>query len=157
MIHKELIRAAQIFKGLKSEALDRILAHSLEIKAAANEVILEESCRSADLFVILDGRVKIEIDAVDPESGRRRKMHLTTLRIGEAFGEIAFLQGERRSAHVRAIDNVQLLKINGEKLNTLLQNDYQTGYQLMRNLALVLAQRLEDINFMWRDNIRPIS
>lgn len=157
MNDQSFFRSVRIFKGITTEAMDRILAQGEEIQAAVNDVILEESSQSADLFLIIEGRVTIEIEAVDMESGQRKKMRLTTLRSGEAFGEIAFLQGKRRSAQVQAIDNARILKIDGEKLSDVLQSDYQTGYLLMRNLALVLAQRLEDINFLWRDNIRPIS
>jgi CRP-like cAMP-binding protein len=156
MIEKEHIQKFKLFEGIGQEALDHILSLGQEMTYDDKAVILEESSLSNDLFVILDGRVNVAIDAFDPENGQRKKALLTTLRHGEAFGEIAFLEGKRRSAYITAIDKARILRIEGKKLYPFFKNDFETGYRFMRNLALILAQRLEDINFMWRDNIRPV-
>lgn len=78
------------------------------------------------------------------------------MRAGDVFGEIGFLGGKRRSASVKAIENVSVLKINGKKLAEYFAGNTHTGYRMMRNLALILAQRITDVIFMLRDDIRRI-
>ena len=78
---------------------------------------------------------------------------LTTLREGDIFGEISFLEGKRRSAGAVAVDNISTLRIDGEKLYGLFDKNPRLGYVVMRNIGCILAQRLCDINFRWRDNI----
>ena len=62
-------------------------------------------------------------------------------------------RGGRRSARAVALDKILTLKIDGEKLRELFNRNNHSGYLIMQNIASILAQRLCDINFRWRDNI----
>ena len=76
------------------------------------------------------------------------------MRAGDVFGEIGFLGGKRRSAYVKAIEKVSVLKINGKRLAEYFAGNTNTGFRRMRNLALILTQRITDVIFMLRDDIR---
>ncbi|MFP4476281.1 MAG: cyclic nucleotide-binding domain-containing protein [Desulfatibacillaceae bacterium] len=148
----EKIREYMIFAGLSRDEIAAILARGVQCSYEKNDVILEESSKSADLFIILEGRVSVEVDARQFDQTRRKQIVL--LRPGDVFGEIGFLEGMRRSAHVIAIDNVVTYRLDADNLNDLFEHKAHIGYRLMRNLGLILARRLLDANFRWRDEIR---
>lgn len=150
---KEIISEFKIFKGLSLEELDKIIPLGIEKKYDEDEVIIEEDSKGSDIYVILKGRVNVEIKMSSSQSSGSSGMRVTTLREGEVFGEISFLEGGRRSAGVIALDKISVLKIDGEKLHKLLNRDNHLGYLIMRNISSILSQRLCDINFRWRDNI----
>ena len=104
-----------------------------------------------DLFIVLKGHVSVEIRASSLNAGPGKQIQLNTLRIGEVFGEIAFLETGHRSASVRAEGKTLVLRVNGKKLYDLFERNSRTAYLMMKNLAGILAQRLIETNFKLRD------
>jgi CRP-like cAMP-binding protein len=66
------------------------------------------------VYLIQSGSV--EVVAADPAGGEKR---LATLGVGSHFGEIAVLQNARRSATVRALEPVALLRLSREETREL--------------------------------------
>ena len=157
MLAREKIAGFEIFEGLDSGEIDNILSLGHEVACQNTEIIFEDSSLSSDFFILLDGRVSVEIDVSHMDKNGRQKVQLAILRAGDVFGEIGFLGGKRRSASVKAIENVVVLKINGKQLEGYIAENTHTGYRLMRNLSLILAQRITDVIFMLRDDIRRIT
>jgi CRP-like cAMP-binding protein len=152
MWDKTSIAGFKVFEGLSSKGLDSILSIGRETAFNPGEVILEESKLGSQLYAILQGRVSVELKTGQMhEQAEDEGKQLATLRPGDVFGEIAFLAEKRRSAHVVAIDEVLLLELEGDKLYDLFDRDNRTGYLVMRNIAAILAQRLVNFNFRWRD------
>ena len=150
MLKVEEIAKLEIFNGLSSEEIEKVISVSQEVFYNNKEVIIEESSPSTDLFILLDGRVRVEIEKVHFYNDQREKVELVVLRSGDVFGEIAFLEGTRRSAYVSAIDKIRAMKIDGKKLYELFDRNNHLGYVLMRNLAIILSNRLVLLNFKWR-------
>ena len=150
---KEIISGFKIFEGLNSDELDKIIPICIEKKYDEDEVIIEEDSKGSDIYIILEGRVNVEIKTTSSQSSGSSSRRLTTLRDGEVFGEISFLEGGRRSACAIALDKISVLKIDGEKLYKLFDRDNHLGYLIMRNISSILSQRLCETNFRWRDNI----
>ena len=146
-----------VFSGLGDDALQEILSCCREEVFKNEDIIQEDSTATSVLYVLLEGRVSVEFERYPPDMVDQDRAQLAILRPGDIFGEIAFLKGKRRSANVKAIDETRVLQIDGEKLNEIFQKSPQIGYTVMRNMALILAQRIENINFMWRDEIRRMS
>ncbi len=140
-----------VFDDIDPRKIDRIVSIGEEIDFRRNDIIFAESSPSSDLYIIKNGRVRVEIASVHPPDTGKHHVELAVLRKGEIFGEIAFLEGHRRSAQVTAIDDTTVIKINRDRLYDYFREDYQTGYIFMRNLASVLSKRLEDLNFLCRN------
>lgn len=150
---KEKISGFKIFKGLSPEELDEIIPLCIEEKFNEDEVIIEEDSKGSDIYIILKGRVSVEIRTFSPQPLGNSSRLLSMLREGEVLGEISFLEGKRRSARAIAMDKLSVLIIDGKKLYKLFNRNNHLGYLIMRNIGSILAQRLCDINFRWRDNI----
>jgi CRP-like cAMP-binding protein len=154
MLDREKFAKFEIVEGLIADEIDNILSLGQEVAFQDAEIIFEDSIPSSDFFILVEGRVSVEIDVSHMDKNGRKKVQLAILRAGDVFGEIGFLGGKRRSASVKAIEKVLVLKINGRKLEEYFAGNKHTGYRMMRNLALILAQRITDVIFMLRDDIR---
>jgi len=155
MLTKEDMLKFKIFEGLTLEDLDAILDISQEISYKSDDIILEESSYGADsdLFVILRGNVKIELQSKQIYSEDKISKRLTVLKSSDIFGEMGLLRKTRRSAQVSAYSDLTVLKVNQSKLFQLFVYNPRLGYLIMRNLCAILAERIMDMNFMWRDDI----
>jgi len=156
MFDKHKIAKFQIFQGLSPEEINHISLLGQEVEYENEEIIFEDSRLPSDFFILLDGRASVEMDVPHMDKDGRKRVQLAILRGGDVFGEIGLLEGKRRSASVKAIEKVLALKINGKKLTKFLRGNPHAGYQLMRNLALILSQRITDVIFMLRNDIRRI-
>jgi len=141
-----------LFTGLTPGDLDQIISISREEKYEDENIIGEGSQENRDVFVILDGSASIEMEATAFDDGSKKQVQLSTLRGGDAFGEIAFLETRHRSASVRALGEISVLRITGKRLTALFDRNHHIGYMIMKNLAGILAKRLIETNFKWRDS-----
>ena len=155
MLTKEDILQFKIFEGLTLEELDAVFDISQEISYTAGDVILKESSygTDSDFFIILQGNVKVEIEASQRQSEGKISKRLAVLKSGEVFGEMGLLRSRRRSAQVSAYSDLTVWKVNKKKFFQLFVYNPRLGYLIMRNLAAILTDRITDMNFMWRDEI----
>jgi len=141
-----------LFKHLCANDIEKILSCGKEASFLADDIILNESYLNYDLYVLLKGRAQVEIVAFDLYEGAQRNRTLATLKPGDIFGEIAFLEKKRPIARIIAKTGIHVYQLNGEALNKLFETDGHIGYQVLRNMATILAWRLTEINFMVRDS-----
>jgi CRP-like cAMP-binding protein len=153
---REKIANFEIFRGLNTDEIDKILSMGQEVEYEDEIIIFEDSSLPSDFFILLEGRASVEIDVSHGEKNGRKKVQLAILRNGDVFGEIGLLKGKRRLASVKAIAKAVVLKVDGNKLTEYFTENTNTGYRLMRNLARILSQRITDVVFMLRDDIRRI-
>jgi CRP-like cAMP-binding protein len=155
MITKEDIIDFRIFEGITLEELDAVLDISKEVLYKSGDIILEESSYGADsdFFVILQGNVKVELQASQVQSEGLVSKRLAVLKSGDVFGEMGLLRSKRRSAQVSAYSDLIVRKVNQKKLFQLYVYNPRLGYLMMRNLAAILSDRIMEMNFMWRDDI----
>lgn len=155
MLTKEDILRFKIFEGITLEELEAVYEISQEVSYKAGDVILEESSygSDSDFFVILQGNVKVELQASQVESATKVSKRLAVLKSGDVFGEMGLLRSKRRSAQVTAYSELTVRKVNQKKLFQLFVHNPRLGYLMMRNLAAIMSDRIMEMNFMWRDDI----
>jgi CRP-like cAMP-binding protein len=103
-----------------------------------------EEC--TDLYIVQDGAVEVwsEPDLVTGAPSRQ----LTTVLPGQMTGEMALLDGGRRSAALRAgEDGATLLVLRRERLRALAEDDPALGNAIIWNIAATLALRLRLTNW----------
>jgi CRP-like cAMP-binding protein len=155
MLSKEELMEFRIFEGFTPEDIDAILGISQELSYKSDDIILEESSFGvdSDFYLILKGTVKVELQAKQIQSDNKVAKRLAVLKNNDIFGEMGLLRSSRRSAQVSAYSDLNVLKVKQEKLFQLFVYNPRLGYLFMRNLAAILADRIKDMNFMWRDDI----
>ena len=155
MIDKEDILKFKIFEGISHEELDAIFEISDEVTYNSGDLILEESSYGADsdFYIILQGNVKVELEASQIQSDDKVSKRLAVLKCSDVFGEMGLLRSRRRSARVSAYSDLTTLKVSQKKLFQLFVYNPRLGYLIMRNLAAIISDRIMEMNFMWRDDI----
>jgi CRP/FNR family transcriptional regulator, cyclic AMP receptor protein len=86
------LREVAIFRGLDEKELHRIVEVGKEVRFEPGKVVAEQDGGAAGFHLILDGEVSVDV------SGRER----ARLRSGQYFGEMSLIDGQPRSATVRA-------------------------------------------------------
>ena len=148
-MESENILTFDLFKGLNPDDMPDLLAVSEEEVYDKGQSIIEESSPSSDLYVLLSGKVNVEFEITDYDSDQTETLQLVMLNEGDIFGEIAFLEKNRRTATVKAVEETRVLKFDGGKLHEQLGANHSTGYRVMHNLAVILARRLTRLSMLW--------
>jgi CRP/FNR family cyclic AMP-dependent transcriptional regulator len=86
------LREVAIFRGLDEKELHRIVEVGKEVRFEPGKVVAEQDGGAVGFHLILDGEVSVDV------SGRER----ARLRSGQYFGEMSLIDGQPRSATVRA-------------------------------------------------------
>lgn len=102
-----------VFAGLAPEDRRRLLRESMGVSVRDEEVIVAEHDPGEALYLIKRGEVEVyrTLDGVP--------VFINKLREGQFFGEIAALHGSPRQASVRAMGDVELLRISRRQLQAL--------------------------------------
>jgi CRP-like cAMP-binding protein len=148
-IDLEQLREFEVFQGLTTREMQIIHEVSTLISFSGGEIILKQSDLSMDLFIVVKGRLSVNMGY--SSTREKRLQQIAELKPGDIFGEIGFLEGKRRSANITAIEAGQVLKMDGLKIHEIFEINQHMGYIMMRNIALVLARRLVDINYQLRN------
>ena len=111
--------------------LRAVAALSKVVEMPAGSVLMRAGEPGDEFFVIIDGAAMVEISP-----RKRRRMGP-----GEFVGEMSLLDGEPRSATVRAETDMRLLVILRRNFQTLLTE----VPELTRSILIVLSRRLRDL------------
>ena len=126
------------FEGMKKEHLDLISQKVSQETFKTNEYVFEEKQKSSKLFLILKGRVSLE--AVSPEG---KPFSIQILRHGDIIGWSWLIPPHENKFSARAVENTELLIIDGDYIRKKSEKDHELGYEIYKRLAPVFVQRLE--------------
>jgi CRP/FNR family cyclic AMP-dependent transcriptional regulator len=138
--HIQFLKIVPFFDRLSNRQLKNVSDIMFERTYDTDESIFEEGQPGAALFLILDGRVAIEIYR---ETSTTR---LAVLESGAFFGEMALLDDSPRSANARVLERTRTLALYRNDLNDLVHRDAKTACQIYRSLAGTIGDRLRLTN-----------
>lgn len=153
MILYEEVADFPVFADFTREQVDQLLLCATETQYEKGSVLIRESGISSDVYVVMDGRVDVEIQSYARSPLNRGNKRLALLRAGDIVGEMSYIEQRRRAAKVSAFDDVRVLCIAKEDLDVLFEREPQLGFLFMRNIARIISQRLTELNFLWRDDV----
>lgn len=104
---------------------------------AAGQDIFREGDAGTFMCIIVSGQVSVRKTDADGQ-----EVEIAVLRKGRAFGEMAVLDGERRSASCQAASDCQLLSLGKDALEKMLVEAPKIAAKIIRALAVALSKRL---------------
>ena len=107
---------------------------------AAGEQILDRNSDSRDVYFVVDGSVEVV-----NFSGNGREISYAIVPAGGYFGEIAAIDGERRSASVVAQTACRLAALPPKAFEALLAREPAVGLKVMRRLTVIIRANNERI------------
>lgn len=129
-------REQPFLKGLSAEHVEKMMAMASEVQFAADDVIFREGAKSDFFYLLLSGKVALEIRT----SGHVLKVQ--TLGVGDELGWSSYLEEETRRFQSRALVQVQALRFEGARLRKACEEDRELGYALEHRLLQVVSSRL---------------
>jgi len=131
----------ELFTGRKEETLVALEASMEKRSYQAGEKIFQRGDTGDEVFLIRSGAVRIILPLSNKQSH-----HLGTFSRGAFFGEMAFLDGDVRSADAVAFSNTELYVLSRRVFDKLAENHKKLALSLMTGLASVIANRLRYTN-----------
>lgn len=129
----DFMEHSELFAKLNLNTTDRISRCLKRVRYANDEVICREGDAANSMFIIVRGEVTVEKDM---GWGQRE---LDRLGAGEAFGEMALISKERRTATVRALTDTECYRLDQEDFDKLLDEDAHFAQRVAQILSTRLA------------------
>ncbi len=142
----EFLKLCPMFQHLTNRELKKVSALIYERRYQAGEFLFEKEQPGTAMFIIKSGRVKIVITGRADE-----EREMATIRPGDFLGELALLDDTPRSATAKAVEKTEALAFFREDLNELLETYPVIGSKIMRDLAIIIGQRLKACNELLYD------
>ena len=134
----ELLKGVDLFSELTEEQLAQLATLVIANDYARDEtIILEKDDSTRALFLIAEGEVKV----YDTGTDGKETIH-SLLSRGDSFGEMSLIDGEPRSASVKAVQPTKVLIIRQEHFLELLK----TTPELATGLLVQMSRRLRNAN-----------
>ena len=128
-----------LFSGLDDAEVEIALEALERRELSHGEVVFQEGDPGDRLYLIARGFISIKLKLADDA----RALRLSTFSPGVFFGEIAMIEGERRSSDAFAKgDRVVLYSLSAERFAELVQRHPVLALKIYQNLSLELAARL---------------
>ena len=116
-----------------------------------DQVIFHEGDECHDFYLIVKGRVALEIEA--PEHTFR----VQTLHEGDELGWSAILMGRGKHFQARALQPVTALGFDGVALLDACREDPAFGFALMYRMLGVVSERLQATRLQVLDMYSPVA
>jgi CRP/FNR family transcriptional regulator, cyclic AMP receptor protein len=139
---KTVIERNRLFRGLGKTTIERIAALATRRLYAQDAVVFMRGDPGDSLCGVVSGRVRIS--ASRPGG---KEVFLNILGPGEAFGEIALLDGQPRTATATTLARTELILIRRDRFAELLVSEPQLAMHLIQLLCERVrwtAQLMED-------------
>ena len=129
----KLIRRCYLFSDAQQDSLKRLAQLSHIETLPKNREVFAAGDPPDGLRILMSGLVRTWIN-----NAEGRELTLTLIEPGDAFGEIALLDGAARSANTTVIEPARLLLLRQAAFDEVLDDDPA----LMRHLIVLLCDRL---------------
>jgi CRP-like cAMP-binding protein len=125
-----LLAQSQLFGDLTIEDRKRIAQLCTRKHFAPKQVIFHQGEPGREMYIVVSGRLKVSVAS---EEGKELSFFI--FHDSDIFGELALLDGERRSATVTAIGPCELLVLHHNDFQELLKQHQLIGLKLLSLLA----------------------
>ncbi len=138
---RNILLANPIFKGLSHREISLIANLMHERNYITGEYIFYQGDPGIGMYIIRDGIVEIKRSFENKET-----FSLALLNKGDFFGELALIDGDKRSASAVAIEDTTLAVIFKPDLDEFVEKFPKTGAKVLQGLNRVIIARLRKLN-----------
>ncbi|MEX8506835.1 MAG: cyclic nucleotide-binding domain-containing protein [Leptothrix ochracea] len=151
-IQVELLRKMPVFKGVRVEALKRLLADARVLHLNPGDHVFHQGDAASSMYVIESGLVGIHKIIqpssasllISPEAASPDYVELGTLGPGDCFGDVALIDPSPRSASIRADTACVVIEIQADSLLGVYQMDANQFILIISSLARGLCRKIRD-------------
>ncbi len=126
----ELLKSVTLFADLEEAELERFSHVAVPRSFPAGTRVFHEGDDSDACYIVKEGSFRVTREHSDG-----RAITLATLGAGEIFGELAMLDGDRRSASAEALTDGELLALPANDVRALLARHPEISLKLVAGLV----------------------
>ncbi len=126
----ELLKSASLFADLEGDELERFSHVAVPRSFPAGTRVFHEGDNSDACYIVKEGSFRVTREHSDG-----RAITLATLGPGEIFGELAMLDGDKRSASAEALSDGELLALPAGDVRALLARHPEIALKLVAGLV----------------------
>lgn len=145
MEKSSILKNVYIFKDLTEDEIDKIKQITMLIEVKTGEKLFSENDESDALYIIKNGSVMV----------KKGSIVLSILNQGECIGEITFLNREKRTATIAAIEHSEIFKIKYNDLDKLMEEDSEIASKIYKAIAITLSKRLVEMSSNLEKRFQP--
>lgn len=134
---KNFIKNHSLFKGMDSASTDWLATCASAVTYNAGDFLLQTGKAANHLFLIVRGRVSIEATPAD-----KGAIIIQTLADGDTVGWSWMLPPYTWNLDARALEKVEAVTIDAQKLRVRLEEDNAMAAKLYRRFSEVMLQRI---------------
>jgi CRP-like cAMP-binding protein len=137
----EIFKKISLFRELSNTELIKLGNLTQKVSFHAGDVLFKRGDAGDALYLIREGEV--EVLAPSPEAEEVEDV-VAVLKPGDLFGEMALVEGEPRSATVRARSDAKLIRIKKEYFEEMMNKEHTIALKIYRRLTIILSHRLRE-------------
>jgi CRP-like cAMP-binding protein len=116
---------------------DKVVDLTQRRKFSAGDIIVAEGEADRALYIVASGTLEVRV-----RQSKGLRTRVTTISKSSIFGEQAFLDGQPRSAQVRAVTDGELLVLTLDAFKSLVGWEPKLATQILFDLGRILSIRL---------------
>ena len=128
-------KQSDIFWGMKKEFVGEIMKLAESESHNQGHILFNIGDPADNFYIMTKGQIKLSI-------GDAGQVVYIVSKAGEAFGWSSLIGREEYSATAECLSSTNLLKLNGNKLQKILEKDSDNGMIFFKRLSTVLGRRL---------------
>ncbi len=133
----EALRGLPFVEEMEPHHITRLATIAKEVGFEKDQVIFREGDTSKQFYIVLSGKVALEIRT------HRGASRLMTVEDGRELGWSFLLSKTGRHFRARALERVRALVFDGAALQRACEEDQVFGYRLTKRVLRVVSDRLE--------------
>ncbi len=141
-VRKEVIEKSLLFKDMKKYEVRKAILLCEASQKTAGDLIIKQGAVERKMYLILSGSVEISMT-----TGKQTKV-ITTLKPGDTFGEIGYVNAVKRIANAKAIKDTELMVFDQDSLTRNTKRYPRLFIKMTTNISRILGERLKQTNAM---------
>ncbi len=138
-IDRTLLKRNELFNTLDDGEAAAMAKMAIGKTYVAGEEIFQENEAAYAICVLVEGRVGLMMDV-----GNGKRLTVSTVEPGEIFAWSGLVAPYHFTSTARAIDDSTVAVFKSEDLRRMFDQNPRLGYQVMRQISFLIAQRLRD-------------
>lgn len=141
---KKFLQSHALFGGLTDDEIEIIIPMLEEEHYSAGDFIIKEGEDGDRLHFIVNGSVEV----IKNLNGQNQPSYqqLATFGPGDTFGEMELIDIQKRSASVRALEDVSALTLSNRNMYKLYHLNIKTYTMIIMNIAREISRRLRHMD-----------
>ncbi len=125
----KFLKQCELFSGLDNEILHPASSKFYPVYVKPNQILIKEGEVDRLFYIVVEGEFSVLKET------KRGLRELKRIGPGEAFGELALITEEKRTATVKALIEGQCIAISHEDFSLLIEKDAKLSKKMLKILA----------------------